>query len=114
MKFTDVMFDDLKGDQLRSLPREWIAHYLGRPTRDKIDRAKHAMWFRSTLIAALFVYIALNRGSELLVFLGLCLIGYEIAYYTLWKAKLEDDYTTRMSIYMAEAKLLPEYHLPRN
>ena len=56
MKFTDVMFDDLTEDQLRSLPREWIAHYLGRPTRDKIDRAKHAMWFRSTLIAALFVY----------------------------------------------------------
>ena len=113
MKFTDVMFDELKGDQLRSLPREWIAHYLGRPTRDQIDSAKYAMWFRSALIAALFLYIFLTKGSELLAFLGFCLVGYEIAYYTLWKAKVESDYLDRMKIYIAEAKLLPEYHPPR-
>lgn len=113
MKFTDVMFDDLTGDELRSLPKEWFSLYFSRPTRAQIDGAKHAMWFRSALIAALFLYIFLTKGSELLAFLGFCLVGYEIAYYTLWKAKVESDYLDRMKIYIAEAKLLPEYHPPR-
>lgn len=110
MKFTDVMFDDLSVEQLRQLPHEWVALYLGRPTRQKIESAKRAMWFRSILIAALFVYTFWNKGPELLAVVALALVGYEIAYYTLWKAKLESDYADNMAAYIRDATQLPEYH----
>ncbi|WNH48517.1 hypothetical protein PDM28_17940 [Stenotrophomonas aracearum] len=109
MKFSDVRFDELSNDQLRELPKEWIVHHMGRPTRSKIISAKRATRFRSALIAALCIYTFATQGSHLLAALELCLIGYEIAYYTLWKAKLEGDYIDHLRAYTEEANNLPEW-----
>ena len=43
MKFADVRFNELSKDQLRELPKEWVVHHMGRPTRSKIINAKRAM-----------------------------------------------------------------------
>ncbi|WP_313642734.1 hypothetical protein [Stenotrophomonas sp.] len=108
MKFTDVMFDELSREQLQAMPAEWIAHYLGRPKRTKIVNAKRAMYFRSSLIGAFCVYTFINQGPYFYGILELVLIGYETAYYTQQRAKLEGDYVEDLRAYTEEAKSLPE------
>ena len=112
MKFADVRFNELSKDQLRELPKEWVVHHMSRPTRSKIINAKRAMRFRSALIAALCIYTFTTQGSHLLAALELCLIGYEIAYYTLRKAKLEGDYIDQLRAYTEETNNLHEWPTP--
>jgi hypothetical protein len=109
MKFADVRFDELSNDQLRELPKEWVVHRMGRPTRSRIINARRAMRFRSGLIAALCIYTFSTQGPYLLAVLGFCLIGYEIAYYTLRQANLEGSYVDQVRVYTEEANKLPEW-----
>lgn len=107
MKSTDVLLEDLTDEQLRELPQDWISLYLGRPTRSQIINAKRAMYFRSTLIAALFVYVFIHQGPTLLSIVALCLVGYEIAYYRLWASRLENEFSDRMRTYIQDVESLP-------
>ncbi|MCF3463431.1 hypothetical protein GTY70_05985 [Stenotrophomonas maltophilia] len=109
MKFSDVRFDELSSDQLQKLPKEWLAHYLGRPTRARIISARRWLWLRSVLIAVLCIYTFVMQGTPLLATLELCLIGYEIAYYTLRNATLEADFLSHLSAYTDDTRRLPEW-----
>lgn len=75
------------------LPSEAGGIWFSRPTREHIERGKHFMYFRSTLIAAVTVYLLFfHRDIGEAQVLPWIIVSYEFAYYTLRKEKNELDY----------------------
>jgi len=107
MKPTDALFQDMTDDELRSLPKGWIAVYLGRPTRKTIDGVKIAMRLRvaGLLLLALYLYGSSGIFGTPLVLI-FALACYEFAYYNLRKEKAELDYHLAQAEYTAEVNAL--------
>ena len=107
MKHKDLLLaESLTEAQYKALPPEQQTVWLCRPTREKMVRAKHFMYFRvALLIAAMVYYYWLpNIGEErVLVFMLLC---YECAYYSARQEKSELDYVLAREEYIQKVLAL--------
>jgi hypothetical protein len=108
MKATDVLLKDLTDEQLRSLPPEWIAVYLGRP-RDETDAVTQASRLRFGVIGALVLYaIATHSISSISTLLLFGMVMYELAYSSMRKEKALFDWAAAQERYLAEVRALPD------
>jgi hypothetical protein len=100
-----LLAESLTEEQYNTLSSEEAAIWWSRPTRDHIVGAKHAMYFRVTLLIATTIYYSYRYGDygefTVLLFFLYC---YEGAYYILRKEKEEKDYAEARHRYMEKVE----------
>ena len=106
MKAEDFLLRDLSDEELRQLPKDWIAVYLSRP-RDTRKNDRDVMYLRVTLLGLLILFVIVNKLGYGIVPLLLFTLGcYEVAYYTLRREKSLNDWAAAHRKYVKRVRKL--------
>ncbi|MFC3552517.1 hypothetical protein ACFOLC_16070 [Lysobacter cavernae] len=107
MKAIDVLLKDLTDEQIRSLPKEWIAAYVGRP-RNEVPTIDSASKLRLIALGIIALYsVATYTTSAPNFFFLILLLMYELQYVSLRKDKALIDFSYAKERYLAEVRALP-------
>ena len=109
MKASDVLLKELTDEELQSLPKEWIAVYIGRPRESDLSRPSETSRLRYAGILFLAFLVHLESGLNATSIALLSIIAmYEYAYSSQTKERALHTFVDARAEYEREVRALPD------